>query len=194
MSITYAFLAECPGSPTIEEQKAALNDDDCVVVAGRHSFTKLGDLLARRGVTLSPGDRIKVYDLSCVAISTTSLLRALSKMLRRGIGFEIVSPGIVITPSADDQLRLLLGALDGHHRHVHGIKTHPADAAPQGRKRLLDPDQLPEIRRMLDQPGATASSVAIELGVARSTLFNFLERCGGDRQIVRGKQRDQRPA
>lgn len=185
---TVAFLAQTPGSATIDEQKASLGADDLVVVAGKRSFNQLGELLARKGFALKAGDRVKLYDLSCLALSTTILIRVLAKMLRGGVSIEIVKPGIIITPDETDQAHALLHALDGHYRHVHGIKTHPADTAPQGRKRLLDADKLPEIRAMLDKPGATATSVAQELGVARSTLFNYLDRFDGNRAQRRGQK------
>lgn len=192
MGTTVAFLAECQGSATIDDQKACLGPDDYVVVAGRQSFNKIGDLLGRHGIRLGPGDRLKVYDLSCITISTATLIRVMSKMLRNGVTFEIISAGIVIEPRADDKLHALIDALDSHNRHLHGIKTHPADTASRGRKRLLDPDQLPAIRAKLDEPGATATDVAQELGVARSTLFNYLERYEVGRRVDRGKKAEKR--
>ena len=194
MSKTVAFLAECQGSATIDEQKASLALDDQIVLAGRRSFAKLPDLLAHNGMGLAPGDRVKVYDLSCINLSTTNLVRTLTKLLDRGVTFEIISRSIVIRPAVDDKLRALLETLDGHYRHVHGIKTHPVDTAPQGRKRLLGLDQLPDIRARLDRPGATATDVAQELGVARSTLFNYLERFDPARRVGRGQEINQRHA
>lgn len=188
LGTTVAFLAECQGSATVDEQKACLAPDDYVVVAGKRGFNKLADVLAQHGIRLGAGDRIKVYDLTCIKLSTTTLMRVLSRMLRKGIAFEIISAGIVIEPSADDKLHALLEALDGHNRHLHGIKTHPADR--RGRKQLLGPDQLADIRARLDQPGATATEVANELGVARSTLFNFLDRHDRDRRVGREKKED----
>jgi hypothetical protein len=172
---TVAFLAETPGSATLEDQKAVLSPDDIVVEAGKKSFNQLGELLARNGIKLASGDRIKVFDLSCLALSTNMLIRVLAKTLRAGISVEIVSQSLSSNPVRQARC-VLLDTLDGHYRHIHGIKTHPADTAPQGRKRLLDPDKLPEIRAKLDKPGATATDVAQELEVARSTLFNYLER------------------
>lgn len=192
MSITVAFLAETQGSAGIEEQKACLHPDDQAVLAGRRSFDKLTELLAHRGIHLGHGDRIKIFDLSCIALSTTTLIRVLAKILRAGISVEIVSAGIVLEPTAGNMLHGLLDALDRHSRHVHGVKTHPADTVLPGRKRLLDPKQLPEIRAKLEKPGATAKDVALELGVARSTLFNYLERYDGHRRVGRRKKAEQR--
>ncbi len=186
MGTTVAFLAECQGSATVDEQKARLSPDDHVVVAGKRGFNKLVEVLAQHGVRLGTGDRVKVYDLTCIKLSTTTLVREISRLLRKGVAFEITSVGIAIEPSADDKLRALLEALDAHNRHLHGIKTHPADR--RGRKRLLEPDQLSDIRARLDKPGATATGVANELGVARSTLFNFLDRYDQARRIDRDRK------
>lgn len=187
LSKTVAFLAEIQGSPSLDEQKAGIGSADYVLLAGKRTFTQLGELLMRSGVTLVPGDRVKIFDLSCLALSTTTLIRALAELLRNGITVEVVVPGITLEASDKGQNHALLEALDGHYRHMHGIKTHPIDTAPQGRKRLLNPDQLPAIRAMLDKEGATATNVALELGVARSTLFNYLDRYDGDRSSSRAK-------
>jgi DNA invertase Pin-like site-specific DNA recombinase len=191
LSTTVAFLAETPGSATIEEQKASLGPNDFVVLAGRRNFNQLGELLARNGMALKPGDCVKVFDLSCLAISTTTLIRVLTKLLRAGISVEVVVPKIVIKPDGMGKPHALLDALDGHYRHVHGIKTHPANTAPQGRKPLLDVDQLPAIRTMLAKPGSTATKVAKQLGVGRSTLFNYLERFNAH-HVERGQKVIQR--
>ncbi len=188
MSTTVAFLTETPGSATIDDQQSCLLPYDIEVLAGRKTFNQLGALLAREGVRLSTGDRVKVHDLSCLAITTPMLIRVLTKMLRSGIIFEICAPPLVIEPGTDDKLQTMLEILDGHYRRVHGIKTHPAEMAQQGRKRLIGPDRLPEIRAALSRPGATATDVAQELGVARSTLFNYLERYDVDRRGGRDKK------
>ncbi|WP_029625568.1 helix-turn-helix domain-containing protein [Sphingomonas sp. PAMC 26605] len=188
MGKSVAFLAETPGSPTIESQQLCLNPDDIEVLAGRKTFNQLTELLERKGIGLEAGDRVKVHDLSCLAIATPMLVRAIAKLLRNGVSFEICTPRIVVEPGVDDKLHAMLDALDTHYRHIHGIKTHPAEMSPPGRKRLLGPDKLPEIRKRLSAPGATATDVAQELGVARSTLFNYLERYDLDRRAGREKK------
>ena len=69
----------------------------------------------------------------------------------------------------------LIALLDQHWRHLHGMKTHPNQSKP-GRKARLHPDQLVEIRTRLSQPGATVTSVARDLNIGRTTLFDFLRR------------------
>ncbi len=194
MGKTVAFLAQIPGSASIEDQRSCLNADDIEVLAGRKTFNKLVELLEQKGIGLTAGDRVKVYDLSCLALATPMLIRAVTKLLTSGVSFEIYTLKIVVEPSADDKVHTMLAALDGHYRRLHGIKTHPAEMSPPGRKRLLSPDKLPEIRGKLNAPGATATDVAQGLGVSRSTLFNYLERYDLDRRAGREKKGIDRDA
>jgi hypothetical protein len=194
LNTSVAFLAETPGSATIEDQQSWLSPTDLPVFAGHKTFNQLEELLDREGIRLGRGDRVKVHDLSCLSLTTPMVIRVVAKLLKGGISFEICSPKIVIEPDGEDRLHDMLDALDSHYRHMHGIKTHPPEMAQPGRKRLLDPDKLPEIRDRLSQPGATATDVAQALGVARSTLFNYLERFDLDRRVGRDKKAVNRRA
>lgn len=180
------FLAQTRNSPTIAEQLAACGaPGDLIVEAGRLSLGRLAERLARKGMALQGGDRLKIYDLSCLAISTTTLIRIFVNMLRSGVTIEICRPGIKIVPGENpSDLQQLLESLDAHWRLIHGLKTHGETQAKIGRKARLSDDQLPAIRDMLRQPGATTSAVARSLGVGRTTLFDFLKRHG-----VSAKQR-----
>ena len=132
---------------------------------------------------------MKVHDLPCLDIATPMLVRAVVKLLKQGVTFEICTPQLVIEPSGDDKVHAMLEALDSHYRHMHGIKTHPRQMAPAGRKRLLDPSKLPEIQAKLSAPGATQAEVAQSLGVSRSTLFNYLEKYDVERQAERPRRK-----
>lgn len=188
LTTTIAFLAETPGSASVRDQQTCLKADDIQVFAGRKTFSQLGDILARMGIRLTAGDCVKVHDLSCLSLTTPMLIRAVAKLLKAGVTFELCSPAIVIEPNGADRLHTMLDALDSHYRHIHGIKTHPKEMAQAGRKRLLDPNMLPEIRAKLNEAGATTTDVASSLGVARSTLFNYLERYDLDRRVNRQKK------
>ena len=174
------FLAQTRNSPTIEEQLAACAaPDDLIVEAGRLSLGKLAERLARKGMALQSGDRLKIYDLSCLEISTATLIRIFVKILRSGVSIEICRPGIRIVASENPSaLQLLLESLDAHWRLIHGLKTHGETHAKTGRRPRLSDDQLAAIREMLARPGATTSAVARSLGIGRTTLFDFLKRHG----------------
>ena len=143
--------------------------------AGQVSFVDLPRKLAKEGHELMRGDRIKVYDFTCLPLNTMTLVRMMVKVLKRGIAIEFCAPKIVIEPDDGGDMFRLVAALDNHWRRVHGMKTHSSDSKP-GRKPRLTEDQLPDIRNRLKARGATVASVAKTLGVGRTTLFDFLQR------------------
>ena len=179
MPTNILFLAETNLSPPIAEQRASCEaEGDLIVEAGKISFLDLPKKLAHKGYELGPGDRIKIFDFTCLPVNTATLVRMLVKLLRKGVAIEFCAAGITIEPDEDnDEPFRLLAALDNHWRRVHGMKTHPPDTKP-GRKPRLTSDQLPRIRTMLAAKGATYASVAKELSVGRTTLFDFLQREG----------------
>ncbi|SCW93576.1 Site-specific DNA recombinase [Sphingobium faniae] len=174
------FLVENNRSPSIEEQRSACQDDGALVVdAGAISFQDMDKALVRAGDGLEAGDTITVYDFNCLALNTTTLIRVLAKVLKKGVTVRFHAQDITIRPDEQDEPFKLIAALDNHWRLVHGIKTHANDSKP-GRKARLADDQLDEIRTMLGAQGATVTSVAKELGVGRTTLFDFLQRLRQD--------------
>ena len=170
------FVAETNKSASIPEQiERCGRDADFIIEGGKASIMKLVDRLAKEGKALRSGDRLRIYDLSCISINTTSLIRLFGELLSEGIAIEFAVPAIVIEPNESNDLFRFIHALDSHWRQVHGMKTHPSDAKT-GRKALLSEDQLPNIRERLALPGATVAKVAKTLGVGRTTLFDFLQR------------------
>ena len=124
-----------------------MEDSDLVANEARMDLNDLPNKLAQGGMPLESGDRIKIYDFTCLPMH----------------------------PQEGNDLFKLVTGLDNHWRLTHGVRTRPTDSKP-GRKPKLTEDQLPAIRRMLDDSGATVSSVAKDLGIGRTTLFDFLQR------------------
>ncbi len=176
MPKSVVFLAETGKSPSLGEQTSAcVSEDDLVVSSSDVGFNELEKVLAKHGKPLEQGDTIKIYDLSCLAVSTSTVLRVMLKLLKGGISIELCGLGVTITPDRNSDLFLLVEAFDGHWRQLHGIKTNEKREAKAGRKPRLTVEQLPDIRKRLAEEGATRESVAKDLGVARSTLFGFLK-------------------
>ncbi|WP_084455695.1 helix-turn-helix domain-containing protein [Novosphingobium rosa] len=180
---TVVFLAEAPGSASLEEQKEGLGPDDLAVFAGNKSLAQLSDLLYQAGSPLQAGDRVKIHDFNCISLTTDMMVRALTKLLSEGVTIEVVAAGVVIEPGSAPAA-LLLAGLERHYRHLHALKANPE----KKRQPVIKPEQMPAIRKRLSAPGATAASVAQELGIGRSTLFRYLERFGDDGGLNRPHQ------
>lgn len=170
------LLVTANGAPTRAQQLSACQDDnDLIVDVGSVGLPDLPKKLLALGVDLGPGDKIKLYDLSCLPIALSTLLQLITKLLRMGVAIELCRPGITISPSEQDDLYRMLVELDRHWRHIHGLKRQAHESRP-GRKTRIADDRLPEIQRLLSHPGATVATVAKDLGVGRTTLFTFLQR------------------
>ena len=177
MAKSILFVAAVRAGPTIAEQlDACAEPDDLIVEAGRLGLTELAERLARKGLAFEPGDTLKIYDHSCIAISTNTLVRVLARTVQAGVTVRICRPGLTIAPGSQGQM--LLDVLDQHWRLIHGLKTQRAGKAKTGRKPRLTPEMLGQVRELLAKPGMTSAAIARELGVARTTLFAFLKQQG----------------
>jgi transposase-like protein len=121
--------------------------------------------------------------ISTASLTTDMMVRALTKLLSEGVTIEVVAAGVVIEPGSAPAA-LLLAGLERHYRHLHALKANPE----KKRQPVIKPEQMPAIRKRLSAPGATAASVAQELGIGRSTLFRYLERFGDDGGLNRPHQ------
>lgn len=176
MPTNFLFLAETNLTPTIGEQRTSCEaEGDVIVEAGKTSFLDLPKKLAQSGHGLCRGDRIKIYDFTCLPLNTATMVRQVAKLLDMGVAIEFCAPRIVMDPDADNESLRLLTALDSHWRRVHGMKTRPTHNKP-GRKPRLTSDQLPEIKAMLAAKDATYDSVSVELSIPRTTLYDYLKR------------------
>lgn len=177
MSSRVYYIAETSLSATADEQvESGYVTGDTIVYSGRSSFPDILKHLSRHGQPLKAGDTLKIFDLSCFPDNTMTLIRVFQKILSEGISIEIQKPGLLISSDpASNELATFVAMLDEHWGHLHGIKSHPPDSRP-GRKVRITIEQLPDIRKRLSAKGATVSSVAKDIGVGRSTLFDFLRR------------------
>src|SRR5690606_11716124 len=136
--------------PSIKEQIAfCATSDDFIIEGGKTSILKLPAKLTKEGKAFQPGDVLKLYDLTCLPINTTSLIRFFMELVGGGVTVRFCALDLSVTPDERADVYRLMTALDTHWRAVHGMKTHPSDAKT-GRKALLSEDQLPAIRKQLE--------------------------------------------
>lgn len=184
---TFVFAAETLGSKLRDDETAESVSDE-VFISTKRSFAALDRLLTRKGQPLKSGDRVKVQELSLLQGQTAALIRMMVKLLDRGVTLEIVGSGIVIAPDDQGDARALLVALDAHRHRMSDLKARSGGASVTGRKRLIPQERLAEIQAQLNAPGTTTTTLARELGVARQTLFNYLDRYDPDWRLKRVKK------
>ncbi|GMN04466.1 hypothetical protein MTsPCn3_31970 [Erythrobacter sp. MTPC3] len=172
-----AYLAEGPSAPQVADGDESWTDGAAIAISSgdKSFFDLMRRPLSPSGERIEAGDTIRIYDWTCIDLETTTLVRTLFKYVSAGVTVEIFRPRLSFAANSDDAAFRMLAGLDEHWRHKHGEKTHKKHPKV-GRKPLLQDDDLPKIRAMLEESGANVTNVAKKLGVGRSTLFDFLDR------------------
>lgn len=176
MGKSVVFLAQSRSAPSIAEQRTkCAGPDDEVILAGDVRFTDLVKATVRNRHILRTGDRLKLYDLNSLLLAPGSLVRMLTRLLRTGVTIEICAEGLEIAPDTADPVFRMLVLLDNQQRALHAVRTHGPDVKT-GRKAVLKDGQWPEIKATLADKSSSPGALASQLGVGRTTLFNFIRR------------------
>lgn len=176
MARNIAYIAQTRSSPTLEVQADAFRDADQIVKAGRLSAIELLKRLRENDMGLVAGDTIHFYDPTCIQLETRTLISLLADYVRQGISVKFVDPPLTIAAAdTSSNLHSLLFLFDRHWRFRHGTQTHGGVRGKLGRRPRLQPSDVPDILKALAEPGATVTSVARQRGIARSTLYGFLQ-------------------
>ena len=178
MARTIAFIAQTPHSPSLEVQRKAIASEGSLIIeAGRLSPNEIGRRLRKMGIILGKGDRIKFYDMSCITLTTSSLLRFIERWRSQGITIDFVNSKLTLTPYKDySDVDRAFSELASHLRMIHGQKVHGTRKNKIGRKPTIPVEEYAKIKSMLGKPGATPTLVAQKLGIPRSTLYDYLKR------------------
>ena len=86
----------------------------------------------------------------------------------------MIDPPLVIKPNTVD----VLAMLDRHSKHRIGasIRSKALKRGTSGPQHKIPDSEIPKLKKAMNQPGATAQSVATAWGVSRATLYNTLRR------------------
>jgi len=134
--------------------------------------------------SLRAGDTLVVASLDQLGRSQRELLALVAEVRERGAGFRSLREGLDTTaPGGEAIFRAFAGLADFGRATISAGTSHGLAAARAAGKRLgrppaLTPEQLREVRALLERPGHTISSVARTVGVSRSTLYKYLPARG----------------
>lgn len=126
---------------------------------------------------LRSGDTLVVWRLDRLGRSLSDLIRIVTDLERRGIGFESISEKIDTATAAGKLIFHVFGALAEFERNlirertVAGLTAARARGRKGGRKRKLDERQIKEVRTLLRNPDIPVKDVAKRYAVSRSTLY-----------------------
>jgi len=129
---------------------------------------------------LRPGDTLVVWRLDRLGRNLPDLVRIVSELHNKGIGFESLTERIDTTTATGELVFHLFASLAQFERNLIRERTRAglASARARGRKGGRPPKlglkEVREIRALLRDPDVTVSSVAKRYGVSRVTLYAHL--------------------
>jgi DNA invertase Pin-like site-specific DNA recombinase len=130
--------------------------------------------------SLRPGDTLVVASLDQLGRSQRELFALVDDVRRRGAGLRSLREGLDTTaPGGEAIFRVFAGLADFGRATISAGTSDGLAAARAAGKRLgrppaLTPEQLREVRALLQRPEHTISSVARAIGVSRSTIYKYL--------------------
>lgn len=124
------------------------------------------------------GDDLALFSLELLPLKPPALNKALFDLLKSGVTIHLASPALIITPDDADPVFAMIRAYEAHRRSQLGREVSRAlkSGVRPGRAPRLTVEQLPEIRRMLRNPGMTRGDICDRLKITRSTLYKFLAK------------------
>lgn len=135
---------------------------------------------------LEPGDSLVVWRLDRLGRSIPDLLRTIEDLRRREVGFRSLVEKIDADPAHGEALFGVFGALSRCERTISRERILAAVAAigqkdrRGGRPNAIDARTMEAVLGALDR-GVGKSEVCRSFGIARSTLYETLERIGWNR-------------
>ncbi|CAM4032658.1 recombinase family protein [Tsukamurella strandjordii] len=127
------------------------------------------------------GDTLVVHSMDRLARNVEDLRRVVRELTSQGVRVEFVKEALTFTGDDSPMNNLLLtmlGAVAEFERALilerqrEGIALAKAKGAYKGRKAKLTADQAEELRQRLAS-GESATALAAEYGVARSTVYDY---------------------
>jgi DNA invertase Pin-like site-specific DNA recombinase len=166
----------------LARQQAALTAAGCTKCFFDKASGKNAD---RPGLTsafeyLRPGDVLTVVSLDRLGRSMEDLITIVGRLKRTGVGFQSLHEKLDTTTPGGVFVFHVFAALAEFIRTIIVANTNEGLAAARargqrlGRPPAMTPEKIAYARQLLAEPDRTFSSIAVMLGVSRSTLYKAL--------------------
>ncbi len=179
MADSLGYVRTSPAEPEPHDQHAALELAGCTHLwvdsdePDQGGQPRLRELLA----TLRPGDEVVVSRLDRLARSLPQLVAVVDDIAAAGASLRSVSEDVTTAGERGADARRIFAHLrdfqlsTGRDKTLAGLAAARGRGAIGGRPSVITPALAERARTLLAQPGSTVASVALDLGVSRTTLY-----------------------
>ncbi|MFF9175998.1 recombinase family protein [Streptomyces sp. NPDC014793] len=188
MRIGYGRVSTRDQNPDAQED--ALKAAKCDQVFVDKASGKLASRpeLDKALIAVREGDEFVITKLDRLGRSLKNLIELSEKLHERGVNLVVLDQAIDTSTPSGRMFFHILGAVAEFERALTAERTRDGLAAARargrvgGRKQALKPRQAQLAQQMYDELGAdgkrkhTVQDIANELGVARTTIYRYLER------------------
>ncbi|OLO10437.1 transposase [Chromohalobacter japonicus] len=128
------------------------------------------------------GDTVVVHSMDRLARNLDDLRRLVHSLTQRGVGIEFVKENLTFTAEASPMANLMLSVMGAfaeferaliRERQLEGIALAKQRGKYRGRKKILSPDKIAELRQRVAN-GEQKAKLARDLGISRETLYQYL--------------------
>ncbi|AUI51175.1 recombinase family protein [Arthrobacter crystallopoietes] len=133
---------------------------------------------------LEQGDTLVVWKLDRLGRSLSHLIITVEDLAARGVGFRSLTEGIDTSTAAGRLTLGIFSTLSSFERDLIRERTTAGLAAARSRGRVggrppvIDQRKGRSIRTLYTGGGYTVSEIALEVGVSRASVYNYLKAQG----------------